>query len=320
MLKYKNILVLIDSDKQEQPALERSILLAQKNESTKITLLVCCYDMSFEMTSVNTSNERELIQELVVKDKTKIIKDLVKKYETDDLKLEYKVLWHHRPFVGVIEEILKNNYDLVIKSTYPHPKLLSILLTPTDWNLLRKCPVPVLLVKNHHWPENGNILCAIDCKSIQDEEHDLLNKQILEEAHDLASMLEANVHIVSAYPVTPMNIMIELPEFNHTNYEKDILHFHQETLNNYLDEFNKTHDLTHFKKNHLKQGTPEDVISDTAKLVDAELLILGTVNRSKLSSILLGNTAEQIIDEVDCDILALKPDGFVSPIKLEEEE
>jgi universal stress protein E len=59
---------------------------------------------------------------------------------------------------------------------------------------------------------------------------------------------------------------------------------------------------------------PEKVIPQVAKDIDAELVIIGTVGRVGISAALIGNTAEHVIDELNCDVLALKPDGFVSPL------
>ena len=41
---------------------------------------------------------------------------------------------------------------------------------------------------------------------------------------------------------------------------------------------------------------------------------MGTVGRSGIKGLLLGNTAEKVLGTCDCSILTVKPDGFVSPI------
>jgi len=311
MLNYRNILVFIDPTQDSQPALSRAIDIAEKEKEVKITLFLCCYDLSYEITSLSSNDERQAMRSIVIKENQERLETLALPYQEKGLNINNQVVWHNRPFQAAIIEVLKNNHDLVIKSTHQHSKLSAILFTPTDWNLLRKCPVPVLLVKHHQWPENGNILCAIDCKSIQDEEHHQLNQQILNAAKIMAEMINANIHIVNAYPSPPMNIMLELPEFDPINYEDGLKKFHQKTLNEYAQANNIAAQQT-----HLKQGLPEDVISEVANEIDAELVILGTVGRSGLSATLLGHTAEQVIDNLDCDLLALKPQGFISPIKL----
>lgn len=311
MNKYRNILVFIDPTKESQIALQRALIIAKKDKEIKITLFLCCYDLSYEMTSLSSNEERQAMQRIVLKENKEWLEAISAPYQEQGIVIDNLVIWHNRPFQAAIIEILKNSYDLVIKSTHSHSKLSAILFTPTDWNLLRKCPVPVLLVKHQQWPEHGNILCAIDCKSIQDDDHHQLNQQILTDAKMMAEIINANIHVVNAYPSPPMNIMLELPEFDPVNYEDGLKKFHQETLNNYANKHQISDDNV-----HLKQGLPEDVISNVAKEIDAELVILGTVGRSGLSATLLGHTAEQVIDSLDCDLLALKPDGFISPIKL----
>jgi len=311
MLKYQNILVFIDPTQESQPALARATEIAKKQQGASITLFLCCYDLSYEMTSLSSSEERQAMQRVVIKENQAWLDALAVPYQTQGINITNCVIWHSRPFQAAILEVLKSKHDLVVKATHPHSKLSAILFTPTDWNLLRKCPVPLLLVKHHQWPDNGNVLCALDCKSIQDDEHHLLNQQIIDEAQAMATIINANTHIVNAYPSPPMNIMLELPEFDPINYEDGLKKFHKKSLNEYAQKNNIPEAQV-----HLEQGLPEDVISNVAEEIDAELVILGTVGRSGLSATLLGHTAEQVIDQLDCDLLALKPTGFVSPITL----
>ena len=47
-----------------------------------------------------------------------------------------------------------------------------------------------------------------------------------------------------------------------------------------------------------------------------DLIVMGTVCRTGLAGFFVGNTAEDILQQVDCSVLALKPEGFVSPVEL----
>jgi nucleotide-binding universal stress UspA family protein len=42
---------------------------------------------------------------------------------------------------------------------------------------------------------------------------------------------------------------------------------------------------------------------------------MGTVARTGLSGVFIGNTAENIINSLECPVLAVKPEGFVSPLR-----
>ena len=124
--------------------------------------------------------------------------------------------------------------------------------------------------------------------------------------------MNANLHLVNSYPGTPVNIAIEIPEFNASDYNRSMFKHHENAMQEHAQAFNIAKENT-----HIKEGLPEDVIQSIANELDAELVILGTVGRTGLSAALIGNTAEHVIDRLNCDVLALKPDGYVSPLDVE---
>ncbi|MCB0992356.1 MAG: universal stress protein, partial [Acidimicrobiales bacterium] len=67
-------------------------------------------------------------------------------------------------------------------------------------------------------------------------------------------------------------------------------------------------------RKHLRKGRPAVAVVDAVADQKINLLVLGTVARGGIPGLVMGNTAETILDKVTCSVLALKPDGFVSPI------
>jgi len=312
METYQNILVVIDPTTNEQKALKRAIDLASKinhnNASpTKVSAFLSIFDFSYEMTTILSSEERDVMRQSMVKDKKLWLENLINELNTD-IEINCQVVWHNRPFEAIIELVIKQNYDLVIKGTHQHDKFKSVIFTPTDWHILRKCPCPVLLVKEHEWPSNGNVIAAVNVGS-DEAEHHSLNAKITKEAKQLAQLIQANVHLVNSFPGTPVNIAIEIPEFNSTEYNETMLKHHQQAMIAHANKF----DIS-VVNTHVKEGLPETVIEQVAAKLDAELVILGTIGRTGISAALIGNTAEHVIDQLNCDVLALKPDGYISPL------
>ena len=68
----------------------------------------------------------------------------------------------------------------------------------------------------------------------------------------------------------------------------------------------KMHDIKD-DNTHVAEGLPEDIIPNLCETLDAELLVLGSVGRRGISAALLGNTAEHLIDKINCDTLVIKP-------------
>ena len=308
MEKYQNILVVIDPTEEEQKALNRAIELAKKT-GARITAFLTIFDFSYEMTTMLSSDERESMRQSVINDKARWLTQFIDNIEHTGIEITSEVIWHNRPFEPIIQQVIDKGYDIVIKGTKEHDKLKSVIFTPTDWHILRKCPCPVLLVKDHDWPKNGNILAAVNVGS-DESEHESLNARITEEAVNLANIIEANAHIVNSFPGTPVNIAIEIPEFNAAEYNESMMSHHIEAMKDHCEKFNVK------KENmHVKEGLPEDVIEGLSQELDAELVILGTIGRTGLSAALIGNTAEHVIDRLNCDVLALKPDGYSSPLQ-----
>ncbi|CAH0533496.1 Universal stress protein E [Vibrio stylophorae] len=308
MKKYNNILVVADVSQEHQPALSRAIHLASCGDNAKLTFFLSIYDFSYEMTSMLSAYERQAMRNGVIQQRELWLKELVEQHDVSGIDIEVKVVWHNRPYEAIIQQVFEGDHNLVIKATHAHDKLGSIIFTPTDWHLLRKCPCPVLLAKAHTWPEHGQILAAVNLAA-DDETHEDLNDKIVNEAKAVATLVNGEVNLVNAYPATPVNITIELPEFDHNTYADAVRGHHLVTMK----ALRQKHHIEQARA-YVEEGLPEDVIPAVAEEIDAGLVVLGTIGRTGLSATFIGNTAEHTIDKLNCDLLALKPMGYISPL------
>lgn len=303
MIKYQHILVVMDPVAENQPALHRAVSVAALQEQAGITLFLPIYDFSYEMTSMLSSTERDEMREGVVQGREEWLKTLLAPYADSKINFEIKVVWHSRPFEAIIQQVQDGQHDLVVKSTHKHAMIQSFIFTPTDWHLLRKCPCPVLLVKERDWPMGGNVLAAVNCCS-DDKDQEALNNKIIGVSSQVAELLSASLHLVNAYPITPTNMALELPDFDPQVYNAAVKKHHERALYEYAVRFDLEASAL-----HLEEGLAEEVIPRCADETNASLVILGSVGRTGLSAALLGNTAEHVIDKLSCDVLVLRPDA-----------
>ena len=308
MESLSKILAVIDPDDPEQKALSRAIELAEKVDAS-VTAILVTFDFSYELTTMLSNDEREAMRETMLSSSSDWLELLINEERfTTDTAVEMQVHWHNRPYECLIQQAIFGKFDLIVKGTTQHDVLKSVIFTPTDWHLLRKAPMSVLLVKDHDWPEQGNILAAINVGA-DDEEHRTLNHSITQTALDMSVILKANTQFVNAYPAAPVNIAIEIPEFDPQGYNNSVKDFHINAMAKHAEMY-----AINGEHCHIEAGLPEDVIPNIAKAIDAELVVIGTVGRVGISAALIGNTAEHVIDMLNCDILAIKPKGFTSPI------
>ena len=69
---------------------------------------------------------------------------------------------------------------------------------------------------------------------------------------------------------------------------------------------------------HLLKGNAGHVISKLANNKRVELVVMGSVARTGIPGFLIGNTAEEVLNQVNCSVLTVKPEGFDTPVKIDE--
>ncbi|MFA0414022.1 universal stress protein UspE [Vibrio renipiscarius] len=306
---YNNILVVANVNSDDQPALARAMQLAAKSRSpSHVTFFLAIYDFSYDMTSMLSMDERDAMRRGVIHQREQWMQSVAEPYLNEGVVFDVRVVWHNRPYEAIIAEVFAGEHDIVIKGTRKHDILESVIFTPTDWHLLRKCPAPVLLVKNADWPADASILASVHVGS-ENDTHLGLNDLMVEQLKCLTERLGAKPYLINAYPVTPANITIELPEFDPTTYTDAVRGHHLTAMKALRQKHGYDEEQT-----IVEQGLPEDIIPESAKNLNAAMVIIGTTGRTGLSAVFIGNTAEHVIDKINCDVLALKPEGYISPL------
>ena len=263
MIECKRILAVVDAERDNQPALSRAYELASKTGAS-VTAMMVVYDLSYDMTTMLSPDEREAMRDAVTKEHAKWLATHLQ--EQGFTETDIVVEWNNRSYESIIYYTLNNQIDLVVKATKKHDDLASVIFTPTDWHLMRKCPRPVLLVKEHGWPEGGEIIAAVNVGS-EDDEHAALNDKLTVIANDYASLLKGSVNLVNSYPSTPLNIAIEVPEFDPDTYHDAVKNHHLKEMRSHALKYGIPED-----KCVVREGLPEKVIPQVAKALDAELV------------------------------------------------
>jgi universal stress protein E len=72
-------------------------------------------------------------------------------------------------------------------------------------------------------------------------------------------------------------------------------------------------------KLHVGLTSPTHAILESAEHLKPELVVMETASRGGIAGLLMGNTAERLVDRSNCALLAVKPEDFVCPVSLREE-
>ncbi len=218
------------------------------------------------------------------------------------------------PAISIIKHVLKGSVDLVIKQAEQKDSGKGFMAL--DMDLLRQCPCPVWLcrpIENHR--QDIKIAVAIDAESEKEEGRNL-SIQLLKAADMLAKDCNNELNIISCWDYEfeeylKHNPWSHMPEEDVAKIVMEVRDNNLRTLSMLVREANiacKTG--IHHVKGRADKLIPQ-FIEDNA----TDILVMGTVARSGISGFIIGNTAENILQKVSCSLLALKPNGFVSPVK-----
>jgi universal stress protein E len=298
MADYKRILVAITPHREEQPALARAVFLANKYNA-ELVLGSSMYNRSIEKSSSDSNENCKDLKQALIDDQIKVMEALASSLNIQT-KTQCVVTWHKKWYEGVINLATNNNCDLIIKETKRNKQSARHIFTPDHWNLLRCSPINVLMVKNHKWTCNGDIVTAISLDD-GDKQHQCLSNQVAKEAASMAKLFNANLHFVNTVSKAPIHIAVDKSAFDPDKINARVMNKHKQDLQKLAD------DLQIEKVNIIiKEGLPGKVVPKICEDLQAECLILGSVGRKGMNAALLGNTAEYIIDKLDCDTLVIK--------------
>ncbi|MGB5254528.1 MAG: universal stress protein, partial [Sedimenticolaceae bacterium] len=224
------------------------------------------------------------------------------------------------PFLEIIRQVLREQHDLVILTAEGKGGIKERVFGSTSMHLMRKCPCPVWVMRPKRAKPYRRIMAAVDVADrFPDEpERRSLNSVIMQLASDLARMDDSELHLVQAWSLYAEGYL----EARGGMSDKQIRKMRQELKQQYESRISTLLGDIDLRgvafHQHLVRNSPSEAIIKQVRKHQIDLLVMGTVCRTGLSGFFIGNTAEKVLGNVDCSVLTLKPEGFVSPVTLQQ--
>ncbi len=269
-MEFKNLFVVFDPTRQEQPALERAALIAGETGSA-LHVFACIYS------DLGKSAGKSQDVKVLIEQQREILNVAVAPLRANGLEVATEVEWDKDWYQAVVRASLRNSADVVLKSSYRHSSTQRMLNRTSDWTLIRECLCPVMLVKEDTDQASRRVLAAIDIRAANEPYEDL-NQRIINFSQQVMDNDHAEVHFINAH--------------------KDLSSFPDR--NALIRTCGVESD-----KIHIQLGEPEDVIVENARELNAGLVIVGNAARSGISALINGNTVEKVVDRLECDILSM---------------
>ncbi len=318
MRKISKILAVIDPTVEDQPAMHRAAWLAKSSGAT-LELMVCYYNEYLSGDRLFDSPSLEKARGELISGQSKHLEELAETFRKDDIVVTTSAVWDHPLHEGIVRHAVHTGADIVFKDTHHHSAVSRALLTNTDWNLIRTCPVPLWLVKPHALSDEPEFMAAIDPMN-QHDKPAALDDEILQVSKTLADAVGGVVHAFHSY-----DPRIAVATATANAYIPVSLPFDEIEQQMHEDHQKRFTEITSFhgvpeENAHLVAGMTHEELPAIAEKLKADVVVMGAVARNRWKRLFIGATAERTLEQLPCDLLIVKPDWFQTPVDLEKHE
>lgn len=308
MRPINKILVIVDPTADSHPGVDKAGELAQKLNA-RLELFICD-TQAVRQARVAARLDAEAAQPeaATCSDPQAVLAALAQPLRARGLTVATEVECMQPLLKGLIDRTCRTTADLVVKDTHHHSLLHRTLLTNTDWQLIRRCPVSLLLVKPQPWRTPPRIVAAIDPEHVNDKPA-VLDRVILEHAAAVAAALQGEMHALHAYLPPAVVAAATASVALVTTPSREELKMEERTRREKIIALVAGYGMD-AQRIRLELGGPVEVLPRAAASLHADIMVLGAISRSNLQRAFIGATAEDVLGRLPCDALIVKAPNF----------
>lgn len=317
MRRFKNIMVVCDDPESDEALFKRAALIAKSNEA-KVCLASTLEAEAGELSRLLSglpgirSHDAELA---LVDYRRSQLQESVKTFEREGIETSTRVL-KGTPFIEITKQVFRGEHDLLLKTASGRPNGYRRLFASVDLHLLRKCPCPVWIMQPSMRLGYDRILAAID-PDPDNPDRDAISRLVMDLATSLKTIDKGTLHVLHVWHLygeeaMRSSAMTKIPKAQIDAMAEEQQAKSQTKLDRLMSSYA---DRLEDSQVHLIKGEAPEVVPTFAREQDVDVVVMGTVGRTGVQGLLIGNTAETVLNEVTCSVLAVKPPGFASPIR-----
>lgn len=290
----RELLVIADKEPGKQLAFQHALEIA-KNTGAIIEFVGFVHAPGVDSSDILSHEEKRKVRHSYIDSKNSELEGFLGTVDTSDVKVKTDVVWEKSFERWVISRCDQKSFDMVFKSGH---RSESFLYTPSDWQLMRHSPEPVMIVGDKPWREGGVILAALDLGSSSPKTLSL-NEDILHQAVKLAEVTDSEVHV--CYTMAIPKSLADLDLIDPKAYERKMKENLDPVIRKLIDEAGLDR-----SRIHLVSGKPAREICRISNEINADVVLIGNKTRTSLRGRLLGNTAESVLHRVTADVVVIK--------------
>ncbi|NKF23589.1 universal stress protein [Solimonas marina] len=307
----RHIVAIVDPQMRETAALRRAAALARRGNAA-LYLLMCAYDAIFDAElEVTDPRVQEMAKAHWLEQRRQWLDARAEALIADGLDVRVEVVWAPRAHEAILMRSLALKPDLVIKDLLPRRgSKLQMPMTSGDWRLARSCPAPLMFVRQDQDLLPQRIAAAVDVSPDANQVRAALNERVALLATSLAAQAGAEVRLVYALPyLRPTNAVAA------SRHLRELYDHARTAAADAFRTFAAQHEIAPDRADWLQRdGDPALMLSRYVETRHIDLLVVGSAYHTIIGRFLLGSVSEDLLRQLRCDVLLVKPEDFVAQL------
>jgi len=294
MSKVTRILAVLDGTDEDAVVVSKAVAIAHQHRAP-LELFLCEAQRAYSLLQAYDQSDVNEFRRKCIRESRRYLESLRDIAMGADVAITVDAACESPLYEAIVRKVVRSGADLVIKSAASPSPLARYALDANDWQLMRACPVTLLLSRGKSWQAVPKFLAAVDVSS---EETSGLPGNILGLCEELSRGSRGRSDIVYSEPrgTSPAE--------------------HRRRLER-LQTFTAAAGIPGSGV-HVLLGDAENVLPAFAAGRGYDAVVMGALTHREGLSALVGTLTSKLVESLGCDFVLVKPDSYHTQVELSD--
>jgi universal stress protein E len=289
MEKLSSILVVLDGTALDRALLSKAVTLARRCGAS-LELFLCDAERAYVLLHAYDPTGIEASRQDCIRQSRQYLEGLKSLFSASSVPISMDAACMSPLYEAIVHKAQQSRPDLVMKNAVGAHPLRRFAWEANDWQLMRTCPVTLMLSRGKPWRAHPTLAAAID---VSEQETAGLARAILETSLCL-TLNNAQLDVLYS----------ERAESDAAGCEARRAALQRLAREAHIDA----------SRVHVLSGNPERALPVFAADRSYDVLVMGALTHRKGLASLVGTLTGRLVEFLDCDFVLVKPSTYRCPI------
>jgi len=286
------LLVVLDRSSSDHALVTKAARLARRL-GARLELFLCDAEHAYELKHDYEPRHNDAVRRSCVTQAVEYLNGLRTAAHLPEILTSVSAACESPLYEGIVRKVMESRPNMVIKNASGVDSPARWAFDPNDWQLMRKCPVTLLMTRGRAWRAHPRFAAAVDMSA--------------QETAGLAHSIIETSAVLSAAHGSETDVLYS-EEDGAPGATKAA---HARALRELVEE-------CHVDINGVRMldGAPERTLPAALLEAHYDVLTMGALTHRPGVTTLVGTLTSKLVDAADCDFVLVKPAGLRLPVEM----